>query len=238
MRGAVRCVRERREPQGAQQLRGRRTAGRTTRKGGVQARTMAGALRLLQRDPPLLSRPVAPSAHRRPARPTRPAAARPRSEWQQPRAATIRRRFDLEGSTSKARPPASTRLQSLGTWRAFQAFGLRPLAVETGQRWRVSPGGRTPARGCVRVPAFEAAKARLPCFHLQPFMRLRLHVRAAEPAWHALPLPPRPAGTRPLQPRPGASACLRGRRRCGSARGGGDLRRCSVACVCPTRRLS
>ena len=33
MRGAVRCVRERREPQGAQQLRGRRTAGRTTRKG-------------------------------------------------------------------------------------------------------------------------------------------------------------------------------------------------------------
>ena len=190
---------------------------------------MAGALRLLQRDPPLLSRPVAPSAHRRPARPTRPAAARPRSEWQQPRAATN------EGSTLKDPQARQGRRHRQGC-RAWAPGARFRLSVCGRWLWRlVSDGGLAPGDGPPREGACACRPSRPPTGKAAVFSSAGscacacLRVRAGEPAWHALPLPPRPAGTRPLQPRPGASACLRGRRRCGSARGGGDLRRCSAA---------
>ena len=199
MRGAVRCVRERREPQGAQQLRGRRTAGRTTRKGGVQARTMAGALRLLQRDPPLLSRPVAPSAHRRPARPTRPAAARPRSEWQQPRAATN------EGSTLKD-PQASaqhTRDKAAEPGHLARVSGFRSAAVGCGD-WSAmagEPRGTDPrARVRARAGLRGRPQARLPCFHLQVHaLALACQSCGASLACPASPAPPRRHAPPPTQ---------------------------------------
>ena len=127
---------------------------------------MAGALRLLQRDPPLLSRPVAPSAHRRPARPTRPAAARPRSEWQQPRAATN------EGSTLKD-PQASaqhTRDKAAEPGHLARVSGFRSAAVGCGD-WSAmagEPRGTDPrARVRARAGLRGRPQARLPCFHLQ-----------------------------------------------------------------------